>query len=156
MDATAKPLVRRTIVSVLCVHERDGTILLVQQEGPDGASGWVLPGGTWEIDESAEEAARREVKEETGLDVEIVRLYDSRVEVQEDADARMAVFILTYEARCTGGNIHPQDPDLQVRDAAWVPIAVLDHLPFIHPTQRDLIKRYVEERQMHPFLPHWP
>ncbi len=154
MDATAKPLVRRTIVSVLCLNERDGTILLVQQPGPDGQLGWALPGGTWEIDESAEEAARREVKEETGLDVDILRLYDSRVEVREEAEARVAVFILTYEAQCAGGDIHPQDPDLQVHHAAWVPVAMLDHLPFIHPTQRALIKRYAEERRMRPFIAH--
>ncbi len=153
MDATAKPLVRRTIVSVLCMCERETSILLVHQEGPDGQSGWALPGGTWEIDESAEEAARREVKEETGLDVEIVRLYDSRVEVYEDEDTRVAVFILTYEARCTGGEIQPQDPDLQVHHAAWVPVAILHHLPFIHSTQRDLIQRYVAERQSRAFSP---
>ena len=151
MDAITKPLVRRTIVSVLCMCDQEGSILLVQQEGPDGEVGWALPGGTWEIDESAEEAARREVREETGLEVEIVRLYDSRVEVSEDADARVAVFILTYEARCAGGHIHPQDPDLQVHHAAWVPISFLDHLPFLHPTQRELIQRYVAERQSRAF-----
>lgn len=151
MNATAKPLVRRTIVSVICYDEKTDRVLLVQQASNAGHLGWALPGGTWEINESAEEAARREVKEETGLDVEILRLYDSRVEVVEDEDARVAVFILTYEARCTGGQISPHDPDLQVRQAAWVPVAYLSRLPFIHPTQRDLIERYVGERLMRPF-----
>lgn len=154
MDATAKPIIRRTIVSVLCFNEQEDAILLVQQRYSTGELGWALPGGTWEIDESAEEAARREVKEETGLDVEIVRLYDSRVEVREDAEARVAAFILTYEARCTGGNIRPRDPDLQVCRAAWVPMDMLDHLAFTHPTQRDLIKRYAQERRSRPFIAH--
>ncbi len=147
MHTGNKPLVRYMIVSVLCLHPEGDAILLVHQERGDGRSGWALPGGTWEVYESAEEAARREVKEETGLDVEIVRLYDSRVEIVETHQSQVAVFILTYEARCTGGEIRPQDPDRQVHMAAWIPIAMLDRLPFIHPEQRVLIKRFVSERR---------
>ena len=146
MTIETKPLVRHMIVSVLCLHPKGDAILLVHQERSDGQFGWALPGGTWEIDESAEEAARREVKEETGLDVEIVGLYDSRVEMVETESAQVAVFILTYEARCKGGTLRPQDPDHQVCYAAWVPVEILDHLPFIHREQLALIKRYLDER----------
>ncbi len=141
-----KPLVRHTIVCVLCFDPTRNAVLLVEQMKPGDGLRWALPGGTWEIDESAEEAAMREVKEETGLDIELIGLYDSRVEVVELDDIRIAVFILTYEARCAGGHLAPQDPDAQVQRAAWVSITELDRLTFSHPTQRDLIKRYVSER----------
>ncbi len=151
---TTKPLVRYTIVSVLCVDPRRRAVLLVEQErrGENGLF-WSLPGGTWEIDESAEEAAIRETKEETGLDIVLKGLYDSRVEVMEMPDVQVAVFILTYEGECVGGELRPQDPDAQVRRAAWIPVEEIDRLTFQFPAQRDLIKRYVAERWGLSFAP---
>ncbi len=144
---TAKPLVRYTVVSVLCLDPRRRAVLLVeQQRRGDGEPAWSLPGGTWEIDESAEQAAIRETKEETGLDIVLKGLYDSRVEVMEMPDMRVAAFILTYEGECVGGELRPQDPDGQIRQAAWVPVEALDRFTFQFPAQRDLIKRYVRER----------
>ncbi len=142
-----KPLVRYTVVSVLCLDPRRRAVLLVEQQrrGEDGLV-WSLPGGTWEIDESAEQAAVRETKEETGLDVVLKGLYDSRVEVMEMPDMRVAAFILTYEGECVGGELRPQDPDGQIRQAAWVPVEQVDQLRFRYPAQRELIKRYARER----------
>ncbi len=54
---------------------RDGgrEILMVQHRRPDGATYWQLPGGGIEPGERPEEAALRELREETGLDGRIVR-----------------------------------------------------------------------------------
>ncbi|RSD25541.1 NUDIX hydrolase [Mesobacillus subterraneus] len=51
--------------SVVLIFNKDGEVLL--QHRTDG--GWGLPGGIMELGESLEETARREVKEETGLDI---------------------------------------------------------------------------------------
>lgn len=59
---------------------RDGRILLLERNHPPHEGDWVLPGGFVERDETAAEAAVREVREETGLDVvldEFVGLYDA-------------------------------------------------------------------------------
>jgi len=55
---------------------RDDQILLIkhQEHGPGGRSYWLLPGGGREAGESAEECVRREIQEETGLTVAVVRL----------------------------------------------------------------------------------
>ncbi len=143
MNTPTKALVRYTVVLVLCVDWEQRTVLLVEQERPNGELGWTLPGGTWEINESAEEAAVRELKEETGLDVHLVRLYDSFVDVVEYEESRVAVFILVYEASCHG-ELQPQDPDAQVHRAAWIPLDLLEQLPFLHERQREVIRRYVE------------
>jgi len=143
---TTKPLVRRTVVMVLCFDPEKNAVLLVEQAKPGEELTWALPGGTWEVTESAEEAARREVAEETGLQVKLLRLYDSRVEIVEADDVQVGVYILTYEAECEPGPLNPQDPDNHVRRAAWVPIEVLDTIPFGHSGQRTLLQRYLAER----------
>ena len=56
-------------VSVLVVHE--GNVLLGRRTGTPGAGKWALSSGYIEYDEDFLTAARREVKEETGLDVHL-------------------------------------------------------------------------------------
>jgi len=55
-------------VGALCFLERDGRVLLLQQHHRDG---WTLPGGLINRGEDAGRAVVREVREETGLDVEV-------------------------------------------------------------------------------------
>jgi len=65
---------------VACV-DRAKRILLVKQTGGPYAGAWVLPGGRVEPDEPIEDAARRELLEETGLvadSLEPVAVYDVR------------------------------------------------------------------------------
>lgn len=56
--------------AVVLVFNNKGQLLL--QHRSDG--GWGLPGGLMELGESLEETARREVKEETGLDIGALKL----------------------------------------------------------------------------------
>ncbi|MFC1484486.1 NUDIX domain-containing protein, partial [Candidatus Neomarinimicrobiota bacterium] len=55
----------RPAVTVVAVQ--NGNILLVQRAVPPALGEWCLPGGFMELRESAAEAARRELKEETDL-----------------------------------------------------------------------------------------
>lgn len=52
----------------------DDKIVLVKRKNPPYKGWWALPGGIVEYGETVEEAVKREVKEETGLEVEIERL----------------------------------------------------------------------------------
>jgi ADP-ribose pyrophosphatase YjhB (NUDIX family) len=65
-------------VIVAIVVERDGKLLLVKEILESGKEYWIFPGGKVEFGESLVDAARREIKEETGLDVEILRFIDFR------------------------------------------------------------------------------
>ena len=58
-------------VSKVIIFNKDKDILILQRADHMvwGAEKWDLPGGHWKKDETAEEAAKREVKEETGLNV---------------------------------------------------------------------------------------
>ena len=63
------------IVGVGAVVIRDDNHLLMVRRGKEPAKGlWSLPGGRLEHGEYIADAVAREVKEETGLDVEVVRL----------------------------------------------------------------------------------
>ena len=64
------PSPRNPIPTVDVVVELRGGIVLIERRNPP--PGWALPGGYVEYGEDPEDAARREVKEETGLDVELV------------------------------------------------------------------------------------
>ena len=63
------------------ILERDGSVLLLRRAVEPGLGAWDLPAGYLDPGESPEEAARRETREESGLEVELVRLvgvYTSR------------------------------------------------------------------------------
>lgn len=66
------PETPRLTVDVL-IDMGAGMLVLVKRK--NAPHGWALPGGFVEVGETVEEAALREVKEETGLDVELVRLF---------------------------------------------------------------------------------
>jgi len=82
---------------------------------------WALPGGAQDLGESVVEAARREVHEETGIDVEIIGLSgiysDPRhVIAYDDGEVRQE-FSLCFHARPVGGNLRPSS---ESREARWV------------------------------------
>lgn len=65
-----KPEVR---VGVACFVWKDGQFLMGQRKGSHGADTWSVPGGHLELNESWEDAAKREVMEETSLEIQNIR-----------------------------------------------------------------------------------
>jgi len=61
-------------LTVDAVIEYQQKLVLIRRKNPPFAGSYALPGGFVEVGESMEDAARREAKEETGLDIDIVRL----------------------------------------------------------------------------------
>lgn len=83
------------------VPDEEGKILMVKQTH-EGKDVWMVPGGGIEAGENSEEAAIREVFEETGLEIRIVRLLWHVEEVSEKRGQRFVNFFL---GQSTGGSL---------------------------------------------------
>ncbi len=95
------------------------TVLLVRRAFDPFRGAWALPAGFQEKDETPREAAAREVREESGLDVEVGELFDLAFVPGGRRSVNLALFL----CRPTGG-VLCGGPD--VLDAAWFS---LDALP---------------------------
>ncbi len=74
---------------------------------------WGLPGGILEMDESIAEGAKREVKEETNLDIEIERfigVFTNPLMVWHETD-KAKVYTFAFLARSTGGLLRVNDDE---------------------------------------------
>ncbi|RZT84605.1 ADP-ribose pyrophosphatase YjhB (NUDIX family) [Pseudonocardia sediminis] len=132
-DPTA-PKANSLVVAVVVVAVDDGRVLMIQRT--DNGR-WALPGGGQELGESVREAAIRETREETGIDVEVtgvVGIYSDprHVIAYDDGEVRQE-FALCLSARPTGGVPTPSDESHQVR---WVPTDELDQLDAAESTLR--------------------
>ena len=96
-------------VGVFAIIERDGRYLLARRSD---IPWWNLPGGGLEYDESVEEGVAREVREEIGAEVEIVRL------VGVYSKPRKREVVLTFLCR-----LRPESPETgtseEVSRVAW-------------------------------------
>jgi len=84
-------------VDVIIEMEGGGIVLVRRQHPPHG---WAIPGGFVDYDERVEVAARREMREETGLDVELVELLG--VYSDPSRDPRSHTISTVYVGRARG------------------------------------------------------
>ncbi|MCA9829211.1 MAG: NUDIX hydrolase [Dehalococcoidia bacterium] len=80
---------------------RGGQVLLMKRTGGVGAGGWFLPGGHIEGNERPVEAAVREVREETGIDLDLDGLSLAEAMTYPGKGGTAHLFI--YNARCPDG-----------------------------------------------------
>jgi len=94
------------LVGVGAVVVRDGRVLLVRRGSEPLKGHWTLPGGLLEVGESLREGVAREVKEETGLQVEPIELVELLERIhREQGQVRFHYVIADYLCRVTGGEL---------------------------------------------------
>jgi len=95
-----------------CIVHQDGKYLLVQEKQSHAYGLWNLPAGHVDRGESIEAAAIREMKEETGYDVEL----EKRIGIYHEYATKPIKHAFT--ARITGGELAP-DPE-EILQARWL------------------------------------
>lgn len=108
----------RPIVGIGVVVLRPGGVLLVRRGTPPNVGAWSLPGGAQELGETAEQAARRELLEETGLTVGPLLLAANVDSIHRDPDGRIRYHytIIDFAAAWTGGEPRPGG---DITEVAW-------------------------------------
>lgn len=119
---------------------RAGQVLLVRRRNEPGRGRWCLPCGFADADEPPDQAARREAREEAGLDVTLDRLLGA---YHYTDDPRGAGILLVFHARCNAG-AEPTPGD----DADAVGFFAADALPPIsHHTHRRALDDWIAQRE---------
>jgi 8-oxo-dGTP diphosphatase len=99
------PVVAWPRVAASAAIFRDGRVLIAERGGGPGKGSWSLPGGKIEPGETAVEAALREVREETGLEVALAGLLDVHNAIRTDSDGAVLhhYVICVYYGRWVSG-----------------------------------------------------
>ena len=128
----------------------DGQGRILMQRRADSGN-WALPGGGMEMGESLTDSVIREVREETGYEIEVTGLVGTYTDprhiiVYSDGEVRRQ-FNICYTARIVGGQLAVSGESTEVR---FVDHAALGELP-MHATQRLRLRHYQENRSC-PYL----
>ena len=106
------------VVGVGAVVVNDGKALIVKRAHEPRKGEWSLPGGRVELGEALVDAVRREIKEETGLDIVVGPIVEVLDRVHHhDGRVRYHFVIVDYLCTCVGGELCAGD---DADDAAWV------------------------------------
>jgi len=112
------------------IFDESGERILIIRRRDNGM--WCQPGGHIEPGESVAETCVREVKEETGLDVDVFRLvgiYSDPNRVAEYADGnRFHPIVLSFEARVIGGSLHDSDESSEMGFFTMAEIKGMDYM----------------------------
>lgn len=119
------------------LRDDEGRVLLIRRRNPP--PGWALPGGFVDYGETLEAAAVREAREETSLEVELVRQFHTYSDPARDP--RLHTVSVVFLARVTGGTLQAAD---DAADAAFfAPDELPEQMAFDH---RSIIEDLVTER----------
>jgi 8-oxo-dGTP pyrophosphatase MutT (NUDIX family) len=148
-DDAEAPEPNSLVVAASAVVADDRGRILLQRRRDSGL--WALPGGGMEMADSLPGTAVREVREETGLDVEITGLVGTYTDPRHiiaytDGEVRRQ-FNVCFTARITGGRLTMSDESTELRFVSPDDLSALD----MHHTQRLRIQHYLDERSS-PYL----
>ena len=124
-----KPTTRTRVGAYAIVLQEDEILLCrISAELPHLEGQWTLPGGGLDFQEHPKEAVVREVKEETGLDVEITQLVTVDSVATKGASEHFHGIRIIYFVQVVGGVLSPEvggTTDL----CEWHPLATVSELP---------------------------
>ena len=117
----------RPIVAVGAVILDGDRVLLVKRAQEPLKGEWSLPGGAVEVGETLQAALAREVREETGLEIEVGPVVEVLDSIRRDADGRAEYhyIIIDYRCRVPDGGATAAACGSDAADVCWVPVTEL-------------------------------
>jgi 8-oxo-dGTP diphosphatase len=107
------------VVGVGGVVIRDGRALLIKRGSAPLKNQWSIPGGTLELGESIQEGVRRELLEETGIEVRVGELIEVFDRIFRDADGKIQYHFVIVDYLCEAISGEAKAAS-DVTDVAWV------------------------------------
>jgi 8-oxo-dGTP diphosphatase len=109
-----------------------GRILLcrISDALPESVGKWTLPGGGLDFGESPQDAAVREVREETGLEVDVMGIETVDSQVYEFGGERLHIIRHVYRAHVTGGELR-SETEGSTDIAQWFTRSQAENLPLV-------------------------
>ena len=121
---------------------KEGKVLMVQRGRPPRQGAWSLPGGLQMLGETVTDGIRREIREETGIEIDLLGLVEVVDSVQRDPSDQVLYHftIIDYAARWRSGEAVAGDDAAAV---AWVDPADLHRVETWEETLRVIEKSRV-------------
>ena len=136
---------KRPIAGVGALIFDRGRILMAQRGKQPLKGWWSLPGGALEVGESLDFAVRREVREETGLEIEPLGVFEIFERIMRDSTgaAEYHYVLVDYICRVTGGTLCAGDDVCRVE---WVKPEGLENLQITEGTVGVIEKAFRDRR----------
>ncbi|MGN7386705.1 NUDIX hydrolase [Sporosarcina sp. SAFN-015] len=123
----------------ICINEQMEVLMVKSFDSEQ----WAIPSGGVEEGETPEECCVREVKEETGYDVKIIK----QLMVKETVIQGIQVTTYYYRVDKFGESSGVNDPDNLIAEAAWKSITELKQLKHVYPEDLELLLEQLDNSQ---------
>ncbi len=129
----------RPICGVGVVVRKGDSVLLIQRGREPRLGEWTVPGGAVELGESLRDAARREIREECGVEIELGEVVDAFEIVVHDEAGKVQYhyIVIDFAATFSAGELRPAD---DITDARWVTLSELGKYSLDEKTREEIVK----------------
>lgn len=123
------------LVGVGAFIKKNNSVLLVKREHEPGKGKWSLPGGLVNLGERISDAVKREVEEEVGLKVEVIKIVDvfDSIEYDDKRRIRFHYIIVGFMVKIIEGEVRGSEETLQVK---WFKADELKDLDMTNTTRK--------------------
>ena len=144
--ARSREYPERPVVGVGGVVISKGRALLVRRAAPPLQGEWSIPGGMLEAGETLLEGVRRELAEETGVEVRVLDLIEvfERISLDDAGKAKFHYVVLDYYCELVGGNAQAGSDAAEI---AWVPEDRLSEFSLTSAAKRVIGKAFEMARE---------
>lgn len=136
----------RPVLGVGGVVISQGLVLLVRRANPPLQGEWSIPGGMLEVGETVVEGVRRELAEETGVEVSVHGVIEVFERISLDAAGKAAYHFVVLDHYCemVRGEVRPGS---DVTEVVWVPEADLEEYSLTPSTTQVIRKAFQIARE---------